>query len=177
MFRGIQRGGKFVMLATPNHGSFLAVKALTLDTAAMALLHLYGVNAPADIAMAAARTWPGAYQLLPCPIVDTTIQPFYSNPPAELSRSHIAAAAQFHAFLHSNSNTANTIYIGGSHIPTLDGFTSITTEGDGVVSSRLGFLAGASIFTVLGGHVDLLSNPAILVSITQLLHTGESGIL
>jgi pimeloyl-ACP methyl ester carboxylesterase len=184
-FPGIQRGGKFVMLGTPNHGSFLAVQALTLDVAATALLRLYHVNVPPQSAMAAARTWPGVYQLLPCPLKDSTIQPFYSHPPAGLSKTHLDAAAYFHEFLDTNPVGDDAFYIGGSLIPTIDGLpapnvnalTAFVSEGDGVVSHRLGFLAGLKTFTVASGHVDLPSNFAVLASITPLLHEGNHGLL
>lgn len=55
----IQRGGKLAMLATPNHGSYLAVQLLTLDTAARGFLMMFGANVPPNTAMVAARTWQG----------------------------------------------------------------------------------------------------------------------
>jgi pimeloyl-ACP methyl ester carboxylesterase len=172
----IQRGGKLVMLATPNHGSFLAVQLLTVDTAASALLALFGVQVPPAIAMATARTWPGAYELLPCPFLDNSIQSLLSHPQAGLSANHLASARHFHEFLH-RSVLSDAVYIGGNNVLTLDGEAE-TVQGDGVVSHRLGFLAGTETFIVpMGGHIDLLSNPIVLASITPLLHDRSHGLL
>ena len=176
-FPQLQRGGRLVMLGTPNHGSFLAVHALTVDVAASAFLQLFGVMVPPGPAMAAARTWPGAYQLLPCPLRVPEVAELYRNPPSVLIRQHVDAAALFHAELHNMKTDDTVFYIGGSHIPTHDGGLAPTLDGDGVVSHRLGFLSGARTFTVVGGHVALPSNPFILASITSLLHTGQADLL
>lgn len=172
-----QSQGRLVMLGTPNHGSFLAIQALTVDMAASAFLRLFGVTVPPGPAMAAARTWPGAYQLLPSPLKAPEVVEFYRNPPSMLSRNHVDAAARFHTELDTLEADDDMFYIGGSHIPTHDGAVTPTLQGDGVVSHRLGFLSGTKTFTVLGGHVELPSNPLVLASITSLLHSGRAPLL
>ncbi|HXH91284.1 MAG TPA: alpha/beta fold hydrolase [Thermoanaerobaculia bacterium] len=175
----IQRGGKLVMLCTPNHGSYLALHALTLGVAAQALFGLFRAPvAPAD-ALAAAQTWPGLYQLVPSPVKDPAIQGFYSAPPPGLSRAHVDDARALHEFLAKVPSHDDFVYIGGANLPTVDGmkFLPTTTDGDGVVSHRLGFLSGVRTFTLPGGHVDLLSNPFVLASISPLLHGDIQGLL
>ena len=169
----IQRGGKLVMIATPNHGSWLAVQALTIDLAAAAFFAAFRVAVSPALAMATARTWPSVYQLLPCPFQDAAIGAFYANPPAGLSRAHLAAAMKLHQTLDAMPAPPRAVYIGGiTPLPvTVDGPRLVdVANGDGVVSHRLGFLEGTPVKTFLGGHADLLSNLPLLASITPLLY-------
>src|SRR5262249_39661068 len=49
----LQNGGKLIMLATPNHGSVLAVEALTSDLGAAAFFRAFGLAVPPAPALAA----------------------------------------------------------------------------------------------------------------------------
>lgn len=166
----IQRGGKLVMIATPNHGSYLAAHALSADLSAAAFFAAFGVTVPPNLALATARSWPSVYQLLPCPFQDPAIGSFYANPPAGVSRAHLDAAMKFHEALDGMPAPPRAVYLAGANLPTIDGARLIDlANGDGVVSHRLGFLDGAPVTTFFGDHVGLLSNPFVLASITPLL--------
>jgi hypothetical protein len=127
--------------------------------------------------VAAARTWPSVYQLLPCPWQDPAARPIYDSPAPGLSQSHLAAAAQLHQDLDAMPATDAMSYIAGSLVPTLDGGAGETLEGDGVVSHRLGFLQGARTFVVPGDHVGLVANALVLSAVTPLLNDGSKGLL
>jgi len=176
-FPSLQKGGRLVMLATPNHGSFLAKLLLTAPLTASAFFRPFGVMVSPEVAILSARTWPGAYQLLPCPFKEPTVASLYDDPPSVLSKRHIDAAARCHEELDHLPADSEMFYIAGSHVPTLDNGQFPTLEGDGVVSHRLGFLAGAKTFSVLSGHVELPANPLVLASITALLQTGQAPLL
>lgn len=175
---GIQGDGKLVMLGTPNHGSVLALQILTSPEHAAYFFGLFGVDAPPPVPVEAAQTWPSCYQLLPCPSHDPASQPIYANPPAGLLRQHVQAAAALHAALDAIPGTDAMFYVAGSDVPTLDGGSLPTLEGDGVVSHRLGFLDGVQTFKLFAtNHVVLPSHPLVLASITPLLHDGNPALL
>lgn len=176
-FPNIQRGGRLVMIGTPNHGSHLAVRALTIDEDARSFLKFFGITAPPASAMATARTWPGAYQLLPCPRVDPAIRDFYRNPPSSLSRQHLQSAQHLHEQLDALPADNQTFSILGSHVPTHDGEPTLTLQGDGVVSHRLGKLEGAATYSVFGDHVGLPSHPLVIAAVATLLTSGTAPTL
>jgi pimeloyl-ACP methyl ester carboxylesterase len=174
----VQSGGKLIMLGTPNHGSWLAVNGLTTDLGAIAFFNsVAGIPVPPTAALATARTWPSAYQLLPCPSRDPRIVPLYDSPPVGLSAIHLDAAKQLHALLDSTPGTDSMVQIVGSNVSTLDGDLLPTLDGDGVVSHRLGRLEGVRAFKVLGDHVSLPANVAVITSITPLLLGTGTGLL
>src|SRR5262249_42112101 len=107
----IQGDGKFVMLGTPNHGSWLAVHGLTSDLGAAAFVRsVIGIPIPPTPALTVGRTWPSAYQLLPCPSRDPRVLPTYDTPPAGVSTKHLAAARQLHAELDNIPGTDAMVY-------------------------------------------------------------------
>jgi pimeloyl-ACP methyl ester carboxylesterase len=170
------RGGKLVMLGTPNHGSVLALAALTSEFGAKAFFHLLSPLVPKVDAMLVARTWPSVYELLPCPVHDPAFERTFAEPAAGLDVDLLAAAATLHRTLDNLTPPKGTIQIAGSGFPTADGL-SLPGAGDGVVSHNRGLLPDIETFVVPGDHISLPANIFVLRSLTALLFSGSPGTL
>lgn len=168
--------GKLVMLGTPNHGSVLALAALTSQLGAAAFFQLLSSFVPRVDAMSVARTWPSVYELLPCPIHDPSFRDVFERPTADVDRTLVQDALDFHTTLDRLQTPPGTIYIAGSNFPTPDG-GALPADGDGVVSHNRGLLRGATTFIVPGDHVSLPANILVRRSLSVLLHSGRPGAL
>lgn len=169
-------GGHLVMLGTPNHGSIIALLALTSQLGASAFFKLLASLTPKVNAMAIADTWPGFYELMPCPFHDPSFHDFYSEPPAVLNVNFTRAAEDFHRLLDGLPTPNGAVYIGGTNLPTADG-SALPANGDGVVSHNRGLLRDTITFLVPGDHATLPANIIIRTALTPLLHTGTAAIL
>jgi len=169
-------GGRLVMLGTPNHGSIIALLALSSQLGASAFFKLLASFAPNVNAMAVADTWPGFYELMPCPFHDPSFHDLYSKPPAVLNVNFTRAAEDFHRLLDGLPTPNGTVYIGGAGLPTADG-SVLPANGDGVVSHNRGLLRDALTFLVPGDHATLPANIIVRTALTPLLHTGTAAIL
>jgi hypothetical protein len=173
----IQRGGRLIMLGTPNYGSVLARDVLDVDQAAGRLFETFGVTTDAATALKAVRTWPSVYELLPSPFFDPEYAAIYENPRPGWSANHLENARHLHQTLDEEPVSELMTCVLGTNVLTIDGDPTATFAGDGVVSNRLGRLEGAQILTVTGDHVSLPANPLVLASVTPLLHAGKTGLL
>ncbi len=169
-------GGRLVMLGTPNHGSVIALLALTSQLGATTFFQLLASLTPRVNAMEVARTLPGFYELLPCPFQDPSFQKLFETPPDGLNPDFVRRAKEFHHMLDGLQTPAGTFYIGGSNLPTADG-AALPANGDGVVSHHRGLLPNTTTFLVPGDHATLPANILVRNALTPLLHTGAAAIL
>jgi hypothetical protein len=188
---GSGRGGRLVMLGTPNRGSFAISLTLTGAEKAVRTLDRADLRHDLDDLLSIIGSFPGVYQMLPSPLVDL------DDDHAELFDSTSWGAvpvrepllARGRAFLEELDEVIDPqrlVYVAGVNRPTparvrLDapGRFSYqeTLDGDGRVSHRLGLLDNVTTYWVDEVHGDLAKNGLVLDAITNLLQTGQTTVL
>lgn len=147
------KGGKLIMLGTPNHGSFSIPQVITGANATVRKLALLDVTRSLEEVTAILSGLSGALEMLPSPLVMPTMEPLYQSktwgwrtPQVLLDR-----ARRHHELLANVIDGDRMSYIAGCNRPTHDGISdwtrldtldaySSSMEGDGTVPHRLGFL-------------------------------------
>ena len=186
-WRDMQRGGaggRLVMIATPNYGSWVAALLLRLignEAAARAQAALFfgkaGI-ASNDIILGAMRTWPGFYELLPSPTVDPRAEALYQATDP-LLRPYLDSARAFHAQFDALPVDDETYYIAGWAQLTPSGPTLLhcTLDGDGVVPRALGVPRGLRHgWRAIGHHVLLPLDPLVGAAVTDILSSGSATL-
>jgi pimeloyl-ACP methyl ester carboxylesterase len=188
-----RRGGRLVMLGTPNHGSFAVPQILTaLEPMIKKLAFLDLTHSKADLAQIAS-TFCGAYQMLPSPLVDEKFARLYepeSYGSFAISESFLKQAQEHHEKLAAVVDPERMIYVAGYAQPTISGFGAgadltdadayeVTLDGDGRVPHALGLLktrAGVEVptFYVKEDHGRLPENERVLAALDELLETGRT---
>jgi pimeloyl-ACP methyl ester carboxylesterase len=188
-----RRGGRLVMLGTPNHGSFAVPQILTaLEPMIKKLALLDLTHNRTDLAQIAA-TFCGAYQMLPSPLVNAKFARLYepeSYGSFAVSEQFLKSAREHHEKLADIVDPERMIYVAGYDQPTISGFADkadlteadayeVTLDGDGRVPHALGLLktkGGEDVptFYVREDHGLLPENEQILASLDELLETGRT---
>lgn len=184
----LQRGGRLVMLGTPNRGSFDIPRAITgRDKTVQKLERFDRKNNMAEL-LAILNTFPGTYQLLPAPdakpgtdnLYNTAIWPRI----AAVSAAHLSTAANMHKTLATTIDPERLVYVAGANQKT---FSSVkdysdllnakyeeTLNGDGRVTHELGLLPGVTTYYIDEEHGALSQNETILRALDDLLQTGTT---
>ncbi len=183
------RGGKLVMLGTPNHGSFAIPQVITgaIDTVRrLALVDL--THSLAEIT-AILGGLPGSLQMLPSPLVMPGMAPLYQSSTwgGRVPQSLLDRARRHHDLLAGVVDGARMFYVAGCNrrthddirdwkrLDSLEGYCA-SMHGDGTVPHRLGFLEqnGMRIPTwfVQEDH-GALPNNARAINATQMLLLHE----
>lgn len=190
------RGGRLIMLGTPNHGSFTIPQVITgLEglVRKLALLDLtHGRSELLDIF----NSFPGLYQMLPSPLFDKKHEPLYDSKTygeLKVPQRLLDAAADNHEALAGVVEPDRMVYVAGANRPTvtgvkdvtklasLDGY-EVTMKGDGRVSHELGLLkakGGRAVPTyyVDDSHGELSVNERVLSALGELLDEGTTTVL
>jgi hypothetical protein len=185
------RGGRLVMLGTPNQGSYAIPMVLTGEEKTVRMLALLDVKHDLDELLAIIGTFLGSYQMLPSPRVSTGDDharlfdraTWGSRPVLQplLDRGRALQDA-----LHVVTDADRLVYVAGFDQPTpfrvkVDGPGRFryqeTRDGDGRVPHELGLLAGVRTFWVNEVHGDLPKNERVLAGIHELLSTGGTAAL
>jgi pimeloyl-ACP methyl ester carboxylesterase len=193
-----RRGGRLVMLGTPNHGSFAIPHLLlglndTLHKLALADLH-HNLQDLFDII----KTFVGSYQMLPSPLVPgmQDMQRLYevsTYAPLDPLPSRFAVAREFHTGLQMVIDPDRMLYVAGYNQPTYSGIRDwnqlrstdgyeVTKRGDGTVPHTLGLLQAADGRPVPTYYIDeehgaLPGNQCVMAAIDDLLRTGTTSRL
>lgn len=187
------RGGRLVMLGTPNYGSFVIPQVLTGTERALRLLERVDAFHNLNELLEITNTFPGSYLMLPAPDrLPPDARAIYAEEtwrPFRVSQRHLDAAAAFHAGLAAAPGTIDPdrmCYVAGYGQPTLAGLRVVTAGefdyagtllGDGRVPHALGLLEGVRTYYVEESHGDLPRNESVLNGIDDLLRHGESPVL
>jgi pimeloyl-ACP methyl ester carboxylesterase len=191
------RGGRLVMLSTPNQGSFEVVRTLS----GMGTIQLLADLAPNIAATDLARVFASfvsPWQMLPSnhgrPELDPLYDPDTYGDRLDVPASRIAVAYDYHERLHkavvdarrmvciNGMNRATVDGIKDVHkLSTMDGYTA-TWDGDGWVPASMSELIDPDGETVPIFHVDddhggLPSNRMLLAALDDVLLTGRSARL
>src|SRR5262249_28661358 len=146
------KGGRLIMLGTPNHGSFAIPQLITGIEPLVRKLELVDLRHDLPELKAIFNTFPGSLQLLPSPFAHPELKPLYDAKtygPLGLSQAHLTAALEQHRKLRAVIDPDRMAYVAGFNQPTfnyvqptLEAMSNVrayavTREGDGRVPHEL----------------------------------------
>jgi len=186
------RGGRLIMLGTPNYGSFAIPQTMTGDETMVKLLAAADLTNSLSEILGIINTFVGSYEMLPSPRkLPPSLQLLYRPDSWEsypVSERHLERALQFHHDLEQENtiDPARMVYIAGCNQETLAGMKFVgpgefdylvTDDGDGRVSHALGLLPGVPTYYVEDAHGDLPKNEQVLSALQELLEKGNTEAL
>ena len=193
---GGQRGGRLVMLGTPNYGSFAIPQTITGIESMVRKLALLDIRHSRAELLDILNSFVGSYQMLPSPLVMQEMEPLYNAGTytgANVSQRHLDTALAHHQYLSDVVDEDRMIYVAGYGQPTFSNIRDfkkigsieaydVTLDGDGRVPHALGLLRRngrqvGPVYYIKEEHGNLSSNSKILSTLTELLETGKTNLL
>jgi hypothetical protein len=188
---GGQRGGRLVMLGTPNHGSYRMLQTVCGLAATVRTLALVDQRHDLAAILRILNTFAGTFQMLPSPEREPAAEPYYDAATygdLNVAQSLLDRARQSHRDLAAVIDAERMVYVAGSNQPTLAGLADPkrlrddaaylgTTQGDGSVSHALGLLKGVRTYFIEEEHAGLTTNRTVLDALDELLQTGKTNAL
>ncbi|MCB1058024.1 MAG: CHAT domain-containing protein [Acidobacteria bacterium] len=188
---GHRRGGRLVMLGTPNQGSFAITLTLTGEEKAVRRLALLDRKHGLKATQNTISTFHGPYQMLPSPEVDLRDEhaALFDSATWGTVPHHpdlLDLGRRFQSELAQVDTPDRLIYVAGYDYETpaavrIDDagvFSYKTTlDGDGRVPHTLGLLDGVATYWVREVHGKLPESDLVLADIHELLATGEPHAL
>ena len=188
---GGSRGGRLVMLGTPNQGSLEAPAILSGEQQMVRILELADLAHDMDALLGIVGTFAGIYQLLPSPKIgvgDDRARLFDRKTWGRfpVHQKLLDSGRTFQEALATVTDPERLLYVAGCDQETpyrirVDGpgrFRYQTTlDGDGRVPHELGLLKGVRTFWVEEEHGNLPRNERVLAGIDDLLATGDTQAL
>jgi pimeloyl-ACP methyl ester carboxylesterase len=186
------RGGRLIMLGTPNYGSFAILQAMTGDETLVKLLAAADLTNSLSEILCTINTFVSSYETLPSPSkLPPSLQLLYcpdSWGSYPVSERHLDRALQFHQDLERGDtiDPARMVYIAGCNQETLAGMKFVgpgefdylvTDNGDGRVPHALGLLPGVPTYYIEDAHGDLPKNEQVLSALQELLEKGHTEAL
>ncbi|HEY6552155.1 MAG TPA: hypothetical protein VI669_02315, partial [Vicinamibacteria bacterium] len=185
------RGGRLVMLGTPNRGSFAIPGALTGDEDVVKKLGLLDVTRGVSGLLPILNTFVGSYQTMPSPKIDLGDDHRKLFEAANwgafpVFQSLLDAGKQFQEALHPVIDPERLVYVAGYDQETPCRIKIAapgrfeyqqTLDGDGRVTHELGLLKDVRTLFVLEKHGDLVKNEKVLGGIQDVLLHGETSLL
>jgi hypothetical protein len=189
---GQGRGGRLVMMGTPNRGSYAIPLALTGEEKTVKSLAKLDFHHDRTSLLRILNTFLGSYQLLPSPKLDLGGDDHrklfdvatWGNMPVH--QGLLDRGKAFMAELDPVIDAGRLIFVGGYNQETphrihVDGpgrfrYES-TLDGDGRVPHETGLLEGVATYWVMEAHGDLPKNAKVLAGIHDLLQKGTTAAL
>jgi len=186
------RGGRLVMLGTPNYGSLVIPQTLTGVEKMVRLLATADLKNSLSGILDIIDTFVGSYQMLPSPAkIPPSSQLIYRKESwgdFPVSEEHLNRAFQFHTDLEKGNtiDPERMAYIAGCNRETLSGINyvspgefdyTITHDGDGRVPHALGLLQDVPVYYVDESHGDLPKNEKVLSAVHEILEHGRTTVL
>jgi pimeloyl-ACP methyl ester carboxylesterase len=189
----LTRGGRLVMLGTPNYGSYAIAQVLTGTDALLARLERFDLRNNMAELLDVTNSFLGSYMLLPAHgKLPSSVQPLYEKgtwgaTPA-ISQAHLNRTFDFYKTLDSAAtiDSERMLYVAGVNQTTISSIEiaspgefkyGFTLAGDGRVPHALGLLDGVQSYYVDEVHGDLARNEQILRELDDLLKTGRSAVM
>ena len=186
-----ERGGRLVMLGTPNYGSYLMLQAACGLAGTIRKLAIVDQWHDAPEIVRILNTFVGSFQMLPSPEREPAAECYYdarTYGDLDVPQSVLDVALAHHRFLADAIDGERMVYVAGSSQPTLAGLSDPlrlrdpgaylgTTEGDGSVSHALGLLKGVRTFYIEEEHSALTGNARVLDALGDLMKKGTTDIL
>jgi len=181
------KGGRLVMLGTPNFGSFAIPRLLFGANDALETIAKLDLKHNARDLLHIAKTFPGAYQMLPVRGKLGGLDPLYQAATYTVEPVNQALLDQAEVFQKEVASVIDAnrmVYVAGynrrtpSDIqdPALLGSDEgyfFSRKGDGTVPHNLGLLPGVKTFYVDEEHSKLPTNQKVLNALTELILTGD----
>ena len=186
------RGGRLVMLGTPNYGSFAIVQAMTGDETMVKLLAAADLTNSLSEVLAVIDTFVGSYQMLPWQSkLHASLSVLFRQGnwgSCPVSERHLARALTFQQEMGGEETVdpGRMVYIAGCNRETVSDLKIIapgefdyviTHDGDGRVPHALGLLPGVPAYYVEESHGSLPKNAEVLAAVDELLEHGRTAIL
>ncbi len=185
------RGGRLVMLGTPNRGSFAIPGALSGREDLVKKLALIDVTHGAKALLPILNTFPGSYQTMPSPRIDLGddhVKLFEARNWGTLPvfQSLLDTGKRFQETLHPVIDPDRLIYVAGYDQDTPGRIRIVspgqfeyqqTQDGDGRVPHALGLLKDVRTLFVNAKHGDLSKDERVLGGIHDLLLNGDASRL
>ncbi|HEY5754037.1 MAG TPA: CHAT domain-containing protein [Chthoniobacterales bacterium] len=180
------KGGKLVMLGTPNHGSFAIPQVITGVIDTVRKLELVDLKHNLAEITEILGGMPGALQMLPSPLVMPAMAPLYQSSTwaGRVPQPLLDRARKHHDFLAEIVDDTRMHYIAGCNrhtyddirnwkrLDALDGY-SASMNGDGTVPHRLGFLEARGVriptWFIQEDHGALPNNTRVINAAQRLL--------
>ncbi len=193
-----KKGGRLVMLGTPNHGSFAIPQVITGLEDLVRKISLLDLRHDRQDLLATFNSFVGSYQMLPSPLQMPEIKDLYTSASyspfkVSVSQLHLDNASEHHSLLSNVIDVQRMIYVAGYDQPTFSGVRDwkkldktegyqLTTEGDGRVPHALGLLVSADkkkvpTYYIKDNHGNLSTNSKILSALEDLLATGTTDAM
>ena len=184
----MKRGGRLVMLGTPNRGSFAIPFVLTGTERLVRRLEAFDLRHDMPELLNIINTFPGSYQMLPSPLVDVgdDRQRLFDTAvwgPFPVARKYLQLGRDFQSEMDAVQDPHRLVYVAGFNRNTPyrvrvngpgDFSYQETLDGDGRVPHELGLLAGVPTFWVDEVHGNLASNEHVMAALHDLLANGET---
>jgi CHAT domain len=189
------RGGRLVMLGTPNHGSFDIPPVICGLERLVRLLALGDLRMSLDELRDILNTFVGTYQMLPSPLQVKAMDKLYEAgtwAPFKVSQRHLDNALAHHERLRPIVDPERMIYVAGAGENTRVGISDLarvreddgykrSREGDGRVAHELGRLSGDAgevpMYFAQTSHGGLTTSRKVLDALTGLLSDGKTDAL
>ena len=181
-----QRGGRLVMLGTPNHGAYAALELLSGQAELMRMLDLLDSKRDLDEICRQFRRYPGLIELLPQGRDDWKNDFLATLAPEERASFEqlLAEAAQVWEKLNGAVDPAHMCCVAGSASSTAGGVKKgegktllflDSKAGDGFVTAELGQLADVPAWYMDAAHGDLVNRPEHFRALMELLADGKTA--
>ena len=188
---GLKRGGRLIMLGTPNRGSFAIPFVLTGEEKTVRMLERFDLAHDMPELLAIIDTFVGSYQMLPSPRLqfgDDRLELYTEKTwgPFPVAQPNLDRGRRFQEGLDVVTDSDRLVYVAGYDQSTpfrirVDGPGDFsyqeTQDGDGRVPHELGLLPGVRTFFVREKHGNLPSNDRVLAGIHDLLQAGTTSSL
>jgi len=188
---GRGRGGRLVMLGTPNRGSFAIPGALSGKEDLVKKLGVIDFTRGTSGLLPILNTFLGSYQTMPSPLVDLGddhVKLFEARHwgPLPVFPRLLEGGRRFQEALHPVLSRDRLIYVAGFDQKTPSRVRIAapgvfeyqdTMDGDGRVTHELGLLPDVRTFFVAEKHGDLVKNDTVLAAVHDLLSTGDTSLL
>jgi pimeloyl-ACP methyl ester carboxylesterase len=184
------RVDRFIMMGTPNYGSFAIPILYNGLNQVMNLVSVLDQTYNMDQLLQFAKMFVGTYQMLPFVVKSADAQKLLNpaiygnlNPPQD----RFDSATRFQAEMAS-IHTDRTSYIAGYNQNTVDGIADWnklqsssgyhqTLAGDGTVPHSLGFVDGITNYFVEEEHSMLAANSKVIMAVQDILANGTTTVL
>jgi pimeloyl-ACP methyl ester carboxylesterase len=181
------KGGRLVMLGTPNFGSFAIPRLLFGTNDVLSLVKKIDFHHSSSDLLNIAKTFTGAYQMLPVEGEVDGLEVLYRASTynvVPIEQSLLDQAKAFQKEIASVIDPQRMIYVAGYNRRTMAGITDPTQlgsdegylfsrRGDGTVPHNLGLLPGIKTFFVDEEHINLPGNKRVQNAMNDLLEMGD----
>ena len=189
---GGARGGRLVMLGTPNYGSFEIVQLLEGINGNIRKLALADLRNSTKDLLEIIKNFVGTYQMLPAPGSTGGAEKLYdpaSYGSLQPPQNRFDAAKSFHQELKDIVDPQRMIYVAGYGFDTavaVQDFAQLDSKkkgyiynklGDGTVPHAFGLLPGTPAYYVEAEHGALPEDKSVLGAIDELLELGKTDKL